>query len=83
MQSKTAREVFDGAMHLSAAKRTAWLTAQTIDDVLGQRLVAMISAEANANNPLDRPFFEQLAGLAVPESIDPSAASSKLIGTHI
>jgi eukaryotic-like serine/threonine-protein kinase len=92
-QAKTARELFDAAMQIPTADRTAWLAGQSVDEAMRQRVTALIKAEANTDNLLDRPFIEQLAGLAAPLSAGDNAALSSsvpgldpalaLVGTHI
>lgn len=80
MPLKTTRELFDAACLYPVHERAAWLAAQATTPQMRVRVLALLAAEHAGASILDRPFVEQLHGLAQPQS---AFAASALIDTQI
>ncbi len=80
MPTKTIRELFDAALQLPIDTRAGWLAAQALEPQILARVMQLLAAEHDSSSVLDRPFVEQLHGLAQPQE---TFATAKLIDTHI
>ena len=80
MPAKTIRELFDAALQLPIDARAAWLETLALEPKVAARLKQMLTAENDSTSILDRPFAEQLHGLAQPQA---AFATSALIDTQI
>ena len=80
MPTKTIRELFDAALQLPIDTRAGWLAAQALEPQILARVMQLLAAEHHSSSVLDRPFVEQLHGLAQPQE---TFATTKLIDAPI
>ena len=80
MPAETIRALFDAACQLPINARAAWLAAQAVEPQIAARVRQLLAAEHARASVLDRPFVEQLHGLAQPQA---AMTTSALIDTQI